>query len=57
MFEAQKQLNTIAIEQERYRIAKQRQEQDAQRVQVQAPEQQYQQPVQQQATTASTCGA
>jgi len=49
MFEAQKQLNTIAIEQERYRIAKQRQEQDAQRVQVQAPEQQYQQPMQQQA--------
>ena len=38
MFEAQKQLNTIAIEQERYRIAKQRQEQDAQRVQVQASE-------------------
>jgi len=49
MFEAQKQLNQIAIEQERYRMAKERQEQSAQRVQVQQqPEQQgYQQQVQQ----------
>lgn len=48
MFEAQKQLNQIAIEQERYRIAKQRQESETQRVQVQPQEQTqaYQQPQQ-----------
>jgi hypothetical protein len=52
MFEAQQMLNRVSIEQERYRLAKQRQDQNAQRVQVQQqPEQQatYQQQPQQQA--------
>jgi hypothetical protein len=47
MFDAQKLLNQIGIEQERYRIAKQRQESEAQRVQVQPQQQTYQQPQQQ----------
>ena len=47
MFDAQKQLNQIAIEQERFRIAKQRQDSGASRVQVQQAEQPAQQPAQQ----------
>ena len=49
MFEAQQLLNRISIEQERYRLAKQRQDQNAERVQVQRAESQQAPQAQQQA--------